>query len=417
MRVYFLGPSGFGSSSMRSSPAPRNPDRSSLVARWANGRLHADVDSGWLESWLVVDGRLHGWGRSSWCEVVLVDPGREWFGEEFVVAAGVVEVVGGVDEGGGTGGMSLGPLVPGVEGVEALLGVVESVVVAVEAPGELAVDGEMLLESAAFGAELVSLVEEWSGAAGDFVERGLRGGDVVGGVGDGVSCGAAVEPSGGGECLFGLTVSSLRVVEVGSAAGDGVVVGCAVWVEVVELSGELVDAVLEFEVALLFDGGVGLGGGELTGGVVVELVEPVGDFTSGLQCRRRGCGGGEFASGAGGGMVGAVGGEDVFEDVDGVGDVVGVGDDTDQVLVLAAGDGDVQPAAGGGGGGEGDRVGGGVGLGAGFGGGVAELDVFGDIVGWQGDGAVSVDAGHGQIPGGADGVDGPVVAVTNRVAG
>ncbi len=54
---------------------------------------------------------------------------------------------------------------------------------------------------------------------------------------------------------------------------------------------------------------------------------------------------------------------------------------------------------------------------AGFGGGVAELDVFGDVRGGEGDGAVSVDAGHGQIPIGGDRVDGPVVAVTNRVAG
>ena len=66
---------------------------------------------------------------------------------------------------------------------------------------------------------------------------------------------------------------------------------------------------------------------------MVEVPEPVGDLTAWPSRRRWGCGGGEFASGAGGGVVGAVGGEDVFEDVDGVGDVVGVGDDADQVLV------------------------------------------------------------------------------------
>ena len=96
-------------------------------------------------------------------------------------------------------------------------------------------------------------------------------------------------------------------------------------------------------------------------------------------------------------MVGAVGGEDSFEDVDGVaGSWVSV-TTQDQVLVAAAGRCDVEAAAGGGAGGEGDAVVGGVGLVAGFGGGVAELHVFGDVVGGQGDGAVSVDAGDGQI--------------------
>ena len=80
--------------------------------------LHADVESGWFRSWLVVDGRLDGGRGSRGDEVVLVDPGGEWFGEGSVVAARVVEVVGGVDEGGGWWGVSGGPGVPGVEGVE-----------------------------------------------------------------------------------------------------------------------------------------------------------------------------------------------------------------------------------------------------------------------------------------------------------
>ena len=58
-----------------------------------------------------------------------------------------------------------------------------------------------------------------------------------------------------------MTVSLLGVVEVVGGAGDGVVVGCAVWFEVGELSGELVDALLEFEVSLLLCGGVGSGVG------------------------------------------------------------------------------------------------------------------------------------------------------------
>ncbi len=329
------------------------------------------------------------------------------------MAAGVVEVVGGVDECGGAWGVSVGPFGPGVEGVESLLGVVEPVVVAVELSGELSV----VVRWCWSRSRSERSWSRWSrrGWARRVISSSavVGGGDVVGGVGDGVSCGSAVEASCVGEFSFGLTLSLLRVVEVGGGAGDGVVVGCAVWFEVGELSGELVDALLEFEVSLLLCGGVGSGVGELLSGVVVEVVEPVGDLASWWSV---GCGGGEFASGAGGGVVGAVGGEDLFEDVDGVGDVVGVGDDADQVLVAAAGDGDVEPAAGRGAGGEGDRGGGGVGLVAGFGGGVAELDVFGDVVVGEGGGAVSVDAGHGQISVVGDLVDGPVVAVANRVA-
>ena len=124
-----------------------------------------------------------------------------------------------------------------------------------------------------------------------------------------------------------------------------------------------------------------------------------------------------FVAGAGGGVVGAVGGEDAFEDVDGVGDVVGVGDDADEVLVVSAGDGDVEPTTGGGWCGEGDGGGGGVGLVAEFGGGVARVArVCGHVVGGEGDGAVSVDAGHGQPTISGDRIDGPVVAVADRVA-
>ena len=44
-----------------------------------------------------------------------MDPVGEGVGEECVVAAGVVEVVGGVDECGGAWGVSVGPFGPGVE--------------------------------------------------------------------------------------------------------------------------------------------------------------------------------------------------------------------------------------------------------------------------------------------------------------
>ena len=85
---------------------------------------------------------------------------------------------------------------------------------------------------------------------------------------------------------------------------------------------------------------------------------------------------GELAALGGGGDVGAVGGEDRLEDVAGFVEVVAVGDDQDEVLVLPAGHRDVQAATGGGRGGEGDAAGFGVGLVARFGGGVAEPDVL-----------------------------------------
>ena len=151
-----------------------------------------DVESGWFGP--VLQLRLDvslDWSWALWGEVVLIDPGHQRLGEECVVAAGVVEVVGGVDEGGGTWGVSVGPVGPGVEGVESLLSLVEPVVVAVE----LSVDFEVVLEPIALGAELLSLVEEGLGAAGDFVKCGLRDGYVVRVLGGGVSCGSAVEAS------------------------------------------------------------------------------------------------------------------------------------------------------------------------------------------------------------------------------
>ena len=58
---------------------------------------------------------------------------------------------------------------------------------------------------------------------------------------------------------------------------------------------------------------------------------------------------GEVSSLGDGRDVGAVVGEDGLEDVAGFGEVVGVGDDVDAVLVAAAGGADVEAAVGGGG--------------------------------------------------------------------
>ena len=238
--------------------------------------LHADLESRWFRSWLVVQGRLYGRRRSLWGEVVLPDPGGEWLGEGSLVTAGAVEVLGCVDEGGGWWGVSGGPGVPGVEGIHVLFGGGEPVGVAVEAAGELLVDLEVLLQPVLLLTELVAFVEEWPGAACEFVERGAGGGDVGGGLVEGVAGGAAVEASGGGEFSFGVASALLGVVEVGGGAGDGLVVGCAGWLEVGELSAELVDVLSEVGVALLFGGVGGSCVGELGAGCVVEVVEPVG---------------------------------------------------------------------------------------------------------------------------------------------
>ena len=88
-------------------------------------------------------------------------------------------------------------------------------------------------------------------------------------------------------------------------------------------------------------------------GVGEDGREPVRDLAARRRCRRRwrdlSWGGlGEGAALGGGGDVGPVGGEDRFEDVAGLGDVVTVGDDAQDVVVVAAGGGDVQAAPGGG---------------------------------------------------------------------
>jgi hypothetical protein len=128
---------------------------------------------------------------------------------------------------------------------------------------------------------------------------------------------SAVEPSGGGEFSFGVASALFGVVEVGRGAGGGLVVGCAMWFEVGELSAEPVDARSELGVTCLFGCMGGACVGELGTCRPAEVGETVRDLTSRPQCVGWD-GGGEFVAGAGGGVVGAVGGEDAFEDVDGV---------------------------------------------------------------------------------------------------
>ena len=136
-----------------------------------------------------------------------------------------------------------------------------------------------------------------------------------------------------------------------------------------------------------------LGSGEFRADGGPEVGEPVGDRAARRGFRPSWCvvGGGELTALCGGGEVDAVVGEDAFEDVACFGDVVGVGDDEDGVVALAACERDVEAAAGGGFGGEFDAGGDGVALDAVFGGGVAEPDVLAGVVGGEGGGAVSTD--------------------------
>ncbi len=117
------------------------------------------------------------------------------------------------------------------------------------------------------------------------------------------------------------------------------------------------------------------------------------------------------------GDVGSVDGDGCFEDADGFGEVGCVGDDEGVVLVAASGHADVQAAAGRGCCGEGDAAVGGVALGAVFGGGVGELDVLADVVGGEGDGAVSVESGHGDLAVRVGVGDGPAFSVADGFAG
>ena len=119
----------------------------------------------------------------------------------------------------------------------------------------------------------------------------------------------------------------------------------------------------------------------------------------------------------GGRDVGTVDGDGGFEDTDGVGEVVGVRHQC-LVVVASSGHADIQPAAGGGAGGEGDGPVGGGALGAVLGTRIRQLHVLVDVVGGQGDGAVSAESGHGDLTAVGVGVgDGPAFTVADTVTG
>ena len=79
------------------------------------------------------------------------------------------------------------------------------------------------------------------------------------------------------------------------------------------------------------------------------------------------------------------------------GQVMGFGDDEREVLTFTSGHGHVQATPRRRRRGERDAARGRVALGSGFGGGIRELYVLADVVTRQGDGAVSVESGHGHV--------------------
>ena len=176
-----------------------------------------------------------------------------------------------------------------------------------------------------------------------------------------------------------------------------------------------------------FDGGLGAAAGsvvEVVDEILAALFElgpprtdPVGND------RRRlgpsGMGGlglaGEVASLGDGRDVSPIVGEDGLENVAGLGEIVGVGDDVDAVLVAAAGGADVQAAVGGGGRDELDGDVDGVGLVAVLGGGVAETNMLLGVVRREGDDAVSGPVGHGERPVPVGRHDVPQVTVADRL--
>ena len=213
-------------------------------------------------------------------------------------------------------------------------------------------------------------------------------------------------------------------VELSVAGGGDVAVGGveagSVWGQVPFGGGELAVGVGEvvFEVGdpLPVGGGGGPCGGEVVVDLALELVERRRDLAARCRLVRssirlgRGCGVGWWRGCRRGRWPGRV------EEVAGGVGVVVVGDDEELVGVASAGGADVQAAAAGGGGDEFDADVDGVGLVAVFGGGVAELDVFGDVVGGQ-DGVTGAVSGGDVEVAVVDGGDGPQFAVADRFAG
>ena len=218
--------------------------------------------------------------------------------------------------------------------------------------------------------------------------------------------------AGGASVSCGVPLGGLEdVVELFLEVGDPGAVGRPYGLGGVEVG---------LEVGQVASGSLPVGGGlvEPAGHVVspfdeaaADRVEPVGDLSLGWPGGARDLTG-EIAALGDSGNVDAVVGQDVLEDVAGFG---GVGDDAEVVGVASSGRADVQAAVGGGTSDEfvGDVDG--VALVAVLGRRVPQPDVLADVLGRQGDRAVSRDMGHDERAVVVDAGDGPPVAVADRL--
>ena len=144
----------------------------------------------------------------------MFEPAQQGRSQSGVVALAVVQELAGVDQSLRCDRVAGGPGVPGVECGDGHFGCGEAPVEVFEFLGELSLSLGVLEEPGVFGAEVVALVEEGLGAAGEFAERGFGGRDFFGGVGEFVAGGAPVETAAGGEVVFGVAVSLPRCGQV-----------------------------------------------------------------------------------------------------------------------------------------------------------------------------------------------------------
>jgi len=143
------------------------------------------------------------------------------------------------------------PSVPGVEGGDGVLCAVDPLVEPVEGPTQPSPVPDVVAQLVGFVLELGALGQDRLGAAGSFVEDGLGGVDVVGGVGEFTACRPTPEDTAVGEFAFGEAPMVPSPDEFGVSVGDGAVVGFAARGELAELVVESVEPVFEVGVVAL----------------------------------------------------------------------------------------------------------------------------------------------------------------------
>ena len=174
------------------------------------------------------------------------------------------------------------------------------------------------------------------------------------GVGGVALCGASVTEAGAAGLTVGFPHGRAELaVQLLFEVADGSGVGLPRLPGGIEKGLELVQLVARGGSSVL---SVGETVDQLLAPVVEPLtprLHPVGEERIGLGPGRRAVTVGEVAALGDGGDVGPVVGQDALEDVTGLAQVGGLGDDVDPVLVPSAGGGDVEAAVGGGCGGRG----------------------------------------------------------------